>query len=245
MILGSIVASCIAASYPCDKFQYGEGEHEVMEIYPINHGSIVIKVNDSCIFVDPVMNMDGRHFDYTCFGQISNKIFLVTHEHYDHLSKETIDMLSQNPVVFANEKSIKKLKAGTVMSNGSCVTLDFEGTKLKITAVAAYNTTDGHLQFHPKGNGNGYVLEIGNKRIYIAGDTEVIEEMKNLGKIDIAFLPVNQPYTMTTAQCIEAAEIIKPSVLIPYHMGNTDMTPVIRAFENSPIKVLIHDNLKF
>ena len=77
------------------------------------------------------------------------------------------------------------------------------------------------------GNGNGYLLRIDDLSIYIAGDTEPIDEMSNLGKVDVAFLPVNQPYTMTAEQCIQAARIIKPRVLFPYHYGDTDLQPVV------------------
>ncbi len=88
-------------------------------------------------------------------------------------------------------------------------------------AVPAYNTTEGHLQFHPKGRDNGYVLTLGGLRIYIAGDTEDIPEMAELRDIDIAFLPCNQPYTMTVEQLVRAAQVISPKVLIPYHFSQT------------------------
>ena len=94
---------------------------------------------------------------------------------------------------------------------------------LKVEAVAAYNTTDGHLQFHPKDREDcGYILTVGGTRIYIAGDTEPTPEMKALKNIDIAFLPVNQPYTMTVDQAVEAVKAIRPAVFYPYHYGEVE-----------------------
>ena len=95
-----------------------------------------------------------------------------------------------------------------------------------LEAVPAYNTTPGREQFHPKGNGNGYVLTIDGFRLYAAGDTEDVPEMANLKDIDLAFLPVNQPYTMTPDQCVNAANMFKPKVLIPYHSSQTDLTGI-------------------
>ena len=92
-----------------------------------------------------------------------------------------------------------------------------------VESVPAYNTTPGREKFHPKGNGNGYVLTLDGLRIYIAGDTEDIPEMADLKDIDVAFLPVNQPYTMTPDQSVHAAQIVRPKTLIPYHFGETDL----------------------
>ena len=95
---------------------------------------------------------------------------------------------------------------------------------IKVEAVPAYNTTEGHLQFHPKGRDNGYILTLDGLRIYVAGDTEDIPEMADIKDIDIAFLPCNQPYTMTTDQLVKAAKMVKPKVLFPYHYGQTDVS---------------------
>ena len=94
---------------------------------------------------------------------------------------------------------------------------------VKIEAVAAYNTTPGHLQFHPKDREDcGYVLTIGGTRIYVAGDTEPTPELKKLKNIDIAFLPVNQPYTMTVDQAVEAVKALRPAIFYPYHYGEVE-----------------------
>jgi L-ascorbate metabolism protein UlaG (beta-lactamase superfamily) len=110
-----------------------------------------------------------------------------------------------------------------------------------IEAVPAYNTTPEHLQFHPKGRDNGYVLTLDGFRIYIAGDTEDIPEMAELKDIDVAFLPCNQPYTMTVEQCVNAAKIIRPKVLFPYHYNNTPVHKISMQLAGSGIDVRIRD----
>ena len=119
------------------------------------------------------------------------------------------------------------------------------GDKMKIAddfiveAVPAYNITPGHLQFHPKGRDNGFILTIDGLRIYIAGDTEDIPEMKDIKNIDIAFLPCNQPYTMTPQQLVNAAKIVKPKVLFPYHYGQTNVKGIPTQLQNEGIDVRI------
>ena len=114
------------------------------------------------------------------------------------------------------------LGRGTALANGE----SYSDGILSVDAVPAYNTTEDHLQFHPKGRDNGYVLTLDGLRIYIAGDTEDIPEMSDLMDIDIAFLPCNQPYTMTVDQLVNAAKVIQPKVLIPYHYSQTDISSV-------------------
>ncbi len=108
-----------------------------------------------------------------------------------------------------------------------------------VEAVPAYNTTEGRQQFHPKGRDNGYILTIDGLRIYFAGDTEDIPEMAEIKDIDIAFLPCNQPYTMTTEQLVKAAKTIKPKVLFPYHYGQTDVSMIQAQLINERIDVRI------
>ena len=128
------------------------------------------------------------------------------------------------------------LGRGQVMANGDTTTL---ADGITLHAVPAYNTTEGHLQFHPKGRDNGFVLTIDGLRIYIAGDTEDIPEMAQLSNIDIAFLPCNQPYTMTVNQLVKAARMVKPRVLFPYHYGETDVTAVPAQLKADGIEVRI------
>ena len=129
------------------------------------------------------------------------------------------------------------------MYDGKCAVLqnDQKATLgiIKVEAVSAYNTTQGRTQFHPKGRDNGYILTIDGLRIYIAGDTEDISEMKDIKDIDIAFLPCNQPYTMTPEQLVKAARTIKPKVLFPYHYGQTDVSGIPGLLSGDGIDVRI------
>jgi L-ascorbate metabolism protein UlaG (beta-lactamase superfamily) len=137
-----------------------------------------------------------------------------------------------------NEASAKKLgnPKAEIMKNGDKIKVS---DQILIEAVPAYNTTPGREQFHPRHRDNGYILTIDGLRIYIAGDTEDIPEMKNLKNIDIdiAFLPVNQPYTMTVTQAVNAANMFLPKILYPYHFGNTNVKQLKEALKNSGIEV--------
>ena len=104
-------------------------------------------------------------------------------------------------------------------------------------AVPAYNTSEGREMFHPKGNGNGYIFDFDGFRVYVAGDTEPIEEMSGLGTVDLAFLPVNQPFTMTVSQCVQAAELIRPKVLVPYHYSDTELSGLAETLDGIDVKI--------
>ena len=131
------------------------------------------------------------------------------------------------------ETCAKQVHGGIVMMNGDVRTI--EG--LKIGAVPAYNIVqkrDTGEPFHPKGVGNGYVITFGDKRVYVAGDTENVPEMKGLEDIDIAFLPMNLPYTMTPEMVADTAKAFKPKVLYPYHFGETDTSKVVSLLKAFP-----------
>ena len=161
----------------------------------------------------------------------------VTHEHGDHFDKEAIKLLANKSTQLVMNKRCEEMYDGkcAVLQNGQKATLG----AIKVEAVPAYNTTEGHTQFHPKGRDNGYILTIDGLRIYIAGDTEDIPEMQDIKDIDIAFLPCNQPYTMTPAQLVKAARTIKPKVLFPYHYGQTDVSGLPEQLKGDGIDVRI------
>lgn len=166
--------------------------------------------------------------DYT--QQPKADFILITHEHGDHFDTKAIAAIETNQTkIIANPNCRKKLNRGQEMKNGDVLQL---AKDIKLEAVPAYNTTPGRDKFHPKGRDNGYILTLGGTRIYIAGDTEDIPELNQVKDIDIAFLPVNQPYTMTPEQAIRAAKIIKPRVLYPYHYGETDIHKVKDGLKN-------------
>lgn len=186
----------------------------------IKHGTLALKYQGLTFHVDPVGGY-GKPTDYAVEFPKAN-VILVTHEHGDHFDKEAIAALTEEgrTMMVTNARCQEMLGYGTVMANGDRLTLPGE---ILLEAVPAYNYTDGRTQFHPKGRDNGFVLNMDGLRIYIAGDTEDIPEMAELKDIDVAFLPVNQPYTMTVEQCVRAAQVLRPKVLIPYHFSQTDL----------------------
>ena len=191
-----------------------------VEITLIKHGSLGIVYDGLWFQIDPVSGL-GKPTDYAVEFPKADYI-LVTHEHYDHCDPQAVEALFKDATqLITNERCAEILGRGTVMSNGDALTLRED---IKLNAVPAYNTTEGHLQFHPKGRDNGFLLSLDGLRIYVAGDTEDIPEMSCLGDVDVAFLPVNQPYTMTVEQCVNAARTIRPKVLIPYHFSDTDLS---------------------
>jgi len=186
-------------------------------IHFIQHASIYFTFEGLTIYTDPV-NYEG--IDYKKLPKAD--VIFVTHDHYDHLDKNAIaDILKPNTVIFCNETVQTMLPAGLVLKNWDKT--DYKSIT-SIEAVPAYNTTDDRDKFHPKGRDNGYIITLGDTRIYIPGDCEDMPEMIEFKDIDIAFLPVNQPYTMTVKQAINAAQIIKPKILYPIHYSDTDLS---------------------
>ena len=199
-------------SFETDTFSVGQKK---LVIHFIGHGTLMLEYDGLVIHVDPV----GRYADYTKLPKAD--IILVTHQHQDHLDKGAIALIKkENTDIILDKTSQGMLGFGRIMANGDTLTIK----DIKITAIPAYNTTKGRDKFHPKGRDNGYVLEIGGKRVYIAGDTEDIPEMKRLKDIDTAFLPMNQPYTMTAKQLTNAVKVIKPRIVYPYHYGDSDLS---------------------
>lgn len=195
----------------------------------IKHGSLMITYEGLQIQVDPVT----MFADYSTFPKAD--FILITHEHGDHLDSVAINQLTKNNTrIIINQSSRDIISKGDVMKNGDSLHLT---ENIKIEAVPAYNTTEGREKFHPRHRDNGYIVNIEDVRIYIAGDTEDIPELKELKDIDIAFLPVNQPYTMTVDQAINAANMFSPKILYPYHFGDTDVKPIKSRLEDYGIEV--------
>ena len=201
------------------------------EIIFIKHASLIIKFDGKVIYIDPV----SEYADFSLFPKAD--FILITHEHYDHFDKKAINEIKKDDTqIILNENSQKLLGYGKVMLNTNKLSIS---GNISIEAVPAYNITPEHLKFHPKGRDNGYILTIDNTRIYIAGDTEDILEMKNIKNIDIAFLPVNQPYTMTVEQASKVAKIITPKILYPYHYTDTKIEKILDYLKGTNIEVRI------
>ena len=211
-------------AFPADTFQAKDGKP--LEITFIKHASLILNYDGHIIYVDPISEYAGYK------ELLRADLVLITHEHRDHFDLAAInDISTPETVVIANLSSREKLGKGISMQNGERLQ---PAPWIEIEAVAAYNTTPGREAYHPKGRDNGYILTLGGLRIYIAGDTEDIPEMQNLKSIDIAFFPVNQPYTMTVPQAVHAAAMVNPAVLYPYHYGDTQIEKLIEALKNRP-----------
>lgn len=197
-----------------------------LKITFIGHASLMFEFNKMIVYVDPV----GTCADYSKLPKAD--LILVTHQHPDHLDLKAIELLKKKDIkLICNEASLSTLVGSEVLKNGDKTS--FHG--IKISSVPAYNVVhkrENGEAFHPKGNGNGYVLIFGNVKVYIAGDTENILEMKNLKGIDIAFLPMNLPYTMTPAMVADAVKMFNPKILYPYHTGNTDVNGLVKLLKD-------------
>jgi L-ascorbate metabolism protein UlaG (beta-lactamase superfamily) len=192
-----------------------------LEITFIGHGSLMMRFAGKTIYIDPW----GQLADYSLLPKAD--LILVTHDHRDHWDLKAIEQVrTDKTVVLLTGKCAAAFSAGVAMKNGdSRVVLG-----IRIDAVPAYNIVhkrpEGNV-FHPKGEGNGYILTFGATRVYIAGDTENTPEMKALRNIAVAFLPMNLPYTMTPEMVADAARAFKPKVLYPYHYGETDPAKLV------------------
>lgn len=197
-----------------------------LEMTFIGHGTLMFQFNGKVIHIDPV----GRYADYTTLPKAD--LILVTHEHGDHLDQQVIDILKKEGTeIILTDICHEKTGYGTVMGNSEVQTVK----GFRIEAVPAYNIVHKRSSgqpFHPKGNGNGYIITFGDKRVYVAGDTENTPEMKKLKKIDIAFLPMNLPYTMTPEMVADAAKAFRPAILYPYHFGSTDTSQLVKLLAN-------------
>lgn len=198
-----------------DTFDTGDGK---LTIYFLGHASLMMTWGTTVVYVDPVS-------DYVPGKALPKAdLILVTHEHYDHLDAKAIKAAEKEGTrVLLNTAGCKLLGRGEALKNGDSAFV----AGIAIRALPAYNNTSGRDKFHPNnGRDNGYVLARGGFRLYIAGDTEDIPEMRGLGGVNIAFLPMNQPYTMTPAQVARAAGMIHPKVLYPYHYGDSDVEEI-------------------
>lgn len=197
-----------------------------LEITFIGHGTLMFNFNDLIIHIDPVSS-------YTDYSKLPDAdIILITHQHGDHLNKEAIDLISNSDTeIIVTEKVSQELDGGIIMKNW-----DKRNVKaIEILAVPAYNLVhkrDNGSPYHPKGEGNGYVITFADIKVYVAGDSENFPEMDDMPRIDVAFLPMNLPYTMTPEMVADAAVRLNPKILYPYHFGNTDTNELVKLLEN-------------
>lgn len=204
-----------------------------LKVTLVGHASLIFEINGKVIHIDPYSNVA----DYTLLPKAD--LIILTHEHYDHMDPTAIDNIKKDDTRFILTKACNdSLNYGEIMNNGDKT--EFSG--ISIEAVPAYNIVnkrpDGEF-YHPKGRGNGYIFTFGDKKVYVAGDTENIPEMKDLKDIYIAFLPKNLPYTMTDAMFVDAAKTVNPTYLYPYHFSEYNEKDINKELADSKIKIIL------
>jgi L-ascorbate metabolism protein UlaG (beta-lactamase superfamily) len=203
-------------------------------IQPLNHATLELTWNNHVILVDPT-----GQANYT--GLAAPDIILITDIHGDHLDPATIAKVRKaSTKIVAPAAAAPKLESPVVIANGETKTVD----TISIEAIPMYNLTRGPAAgqlFHDKGRGNGYVVTLGGKRIYIAGDTEGIPEMRALKDIDVAFVPMNLPYTMTETEAADAVKAFAPKIVYPYHYRGSDPAKFAAAVGAGKIEVRLRD----
>jgi L-ascorbate metabolism protein UlaG (beta-lactamase superfamily) len=232
LALGALVAA--QAAFETDVLKTSAGD---LRMSFLGHGTLMFELAGKTVHVDPW----ARAADYSRLPKAD--VILVTHQHGDHLDPQTVESIrKETTAILLTAACEEKVKGGVVMKNG-----DVQSPNgIRVEAVPAYNLVhqrDGGQPFHPKGEGNGYVITFGDKRVYVAGDSENVPEMKALQGIDVAFLPMNLPYTMTPEMVADAALAFRPKVLYPYHFGDTDTSKLVALLKDKGIEVRIR-NLK-
>ncbi|MBI1956225.1 MAG: MBL fold metallo-hydrolase [Acidobacteria bacterium] len=198
-----------------------------LRITPIQHASLMLEFGGKVIHVDPV----GQGADYS--GLPPADLILITDVHGDHQDRAMIDKLKKaGTVVVAPPAVAKTITEAQTISNGEKKTV----AGIEIEAVAMYNIARGPqpgLFFHDKGRGNGYILALGGKRIYLSGDTECTPEMKALRNIDVAFVCMNLPYTMPPGEAAECVQAFRPKIVYPNHFRGSDPQEFANALQGT------------
>ncbi|MFD1343496.1 MBL fold metallo-hydrolase [Litorisediminicola beolgyonensis] len=207
--------AALAEAHAGNMFSTDAGD---ITVHPLDHASFVMETPKGTIYVDPV----GDPARYAEFPPAD--LILITHEHGDHYNAETLTaLMGENTSLITNPAVHDMLPAdlasgAMTLANGE--SHDWDG--LGIDAIAAHNTTEDRMNFHPEGRDNGYVLSFEGFRVYISGDTEPTEDMLALENIDVAFLCMNLPFTQTAEQAAEAVKTFKPAYVYPYHYRGRD-----------------------
>lgn len=218
------------AALAADETQIFGTERSVVRITPLYHASAMIQVGRDIIYIDPAKPAKIE-------GRTAADLILITDIHGDHMDAADVAALSKaGTLVIAPAAVAKTITEARVLDNGKST----RWRDFKITAVPMYNINHNQPSgqpYHDKGRGNGYVLNYGNRNFYFAGDTEGVPEMRALKDIDVAFIPMNLPYTMTPAEAADAVKAFKPKLVIPYHHKGQDVEVFKKALEGSGIQV--------
>lgn len=198
------------------------------DIQPISHGTMVLEWDNTVIYADPVGGKEAFE------GKKAPDLILITHQHGDHFHPETLNAVKIQDTKIILPQSVADLLPEDFNKENLIVMANDESQNimgLSITAIPMYNLREEALNFHPKGRGNGYVLEKNSYRVYISGDTEDIPEMRNLQNIDLAFVCMNLPYTMTVDKAASAVSDFKPKTVVPYHFRGAEGFSDVDSFE--------------
>ena len=230
LLLAGVVLFAQAAR-PVEEFKTSAG---AVKITIIRHASMLIEAGGKAIHVDP---WSQGNFD----GLPKADLILITDIHQDHLDQKAIDQVKKDGTEFIAPAAVAKtVTQAKVLANGESTTWD----KWKIEAVPMYNLKRGPSAgtfYHDKGRGNGYVLTYGGTRFYIAGDTEGIPEMRALKNIDVAFVPMNLPYTKTPEEAADAVRAFHPKIVYPYHYRGSDPEAFRKALDGTGIDVRLRN----
>ncbi|WP_297951906.1 MBL fold metallo-hydrolase [uncultured Desulfobulbus sp.] len=210
---------------PTDRIATSAGP---LDLTFLGHGTLMLTFKDTVLHVDPY----GKVADYAALPRAD--LVLLTHDHADHLDQAALALV-RTPVtdIVLPPVCADRVQGGLILKNGETRTV----RGITVTAVPAYNLVhrrDNGQPFHPRGAGNGYLLDFGDTRLYVAGDTENTPEMAALKDVDIAFLPMNLPYTMTPEMVADAARSFRPRILYPYHYGDTDPQRLVELLRDQP-----------
>jgi L-ascorbate metabolism protein UlaG (beta-lactamase superfamily) len=230
LLLTSVVLLA-QTSRPVEEFKTSAGP---VKITIIRHASMLIEAGGKAIHVDP---WSQGNFD----GLPKADLILITDIHPDHLDQKAIDQVKKDGTQFIAPAAVAKtVTEAKVIANGESTTWD----KWKIEAVPMYNMKRGPSPgtlYHDKGRGNGYVLTYGGTRFYIAGDTEGTPEMRAMKNIDVAFVPMNLPYTMTPEEAADAVRAFHPKVVYPFHYRGSDPEVFKKALDGTGIDVRLRN----
>ena len=233
LALAAAAATLAASAFAQETLIFDSSLGEV-EIFPLGHASLRIEVNDVVMHIDPWSNVA----DYST--QPDADLVLVTHTHQDHFDPSALEAIAAEDTVFVMDgTSAGQFSGGaTALANGE--SLEFEG--IVVTAVPAYNvqrTRDDGNPFHPQGEFNGYLIDLGDLRVHVAGDTECVPEFADLGEVDVSFLPINLPFTMPPDEAAECFRTIAPTIAVPYHQGDSDPQLVADILADTDIDVRV------
>jgi L-ascorbate metabolism protein UlaG (beta-lactamase superfamily) len=201
---------------------------------PVYHGSLMLEFNGSVIHIDP-----WSRADYSGLPQAD--MILITHTHADHLDRAIIDKLKKPSTTLVSSAAVADTLnccPFEVLGNGEKKTV----TGIEIEAVPMYNLVQGYgpgLPYHHKGVGNGYVLSFGDTRVYVSGDTECVPETKALKNIAVAFLAMNPPRTMSTADAAECAKAFRPGIVYPVHYRGQNPQDFAAALKGTGVEVRV------